>query len=106
MKAADLHTLCTRRVFGLEKKNRFKTHVYIEREITEILETHGINTNDFSNLALQEFISANGIPVLMMSIRPGGEADIRQPTNSDIINLALCDLLKKKGYVRPVPGCG
>lgn len=99
METAALPTLAIRRVFGLEKKNRKKTLYYIEEELKEIMDAHQLAPSDFCNLALQNYINIHGVPVLMMSIQPEGMS-VHHPGSSDIMNLALTQLLEQKGYLR------
>jgi len=90
-------TLAARRIFGIEKKNRIKKIVSIEKEFSDVLD-NGMNRSDTMNISIQEFIVDRGVPILLVALEPEG---IRaQPVNSsDIYNLALGELLKKKGLI-------
>lgn len=106
MKLADLQTIATRRVFNLEKKNRVQTRLYIEKELLDIMNREGINCNDFANMALQEFTTGHGIPLVAMRVDPDGTLSFINLSHGDILNLALGDLLTRKGYARPGSSAG
>lgn len=91
-------TLAARRIFGIERKNRVKKIVSIEKEFSDVLD-NGMNRSDALNISIQEFVVDHGIPILLVALEPEG---VRvQPVNaSDIYNLALGELLKKKGLIR------
>jgi hypothetical protein len=96
--SGNLPTLAIRRVLKLEKKNRVLSNYYIERELKDIMSGNNLSHNDFTNLALQNFINLHGMPVLLLSIQHD-QTSIHQVSNGDVLNLALTELLKEKGYI-------
>ena len=91
-------TLAARRIFGIEKKNRVKTTISIEKEFLELLSGHKMNASDCMNISIQDYLSAHGVPVLLVALEPDGVRAIGL-SQSDIMNLALGDLFRKKGII-------
>ena len=98
MRPADLHTLATRRVFGLESKNRTRRHFYIEDELLQVIQREGIDFNDFANQAIQEYTTQRGIPIIALRVNKDDTVSFINLLQGDILNMALGDLMDRKGY--------
>lgn len=57
-----------------------------------------MNQSDMMNISIQQFLSEHGIPILLVALEPEG-VRTQQLNKSDIYNLALSELLKKKRVI-------
>ncbi len=53
-------SIVMRRVLGLEKKQRIKVTVWVEKELIEIIKQNEMEISNVTNLALEDFLRKKG----------------------------------------------